>query len=108
MRNVITNIATPISQDNDNWYMIELNKEKIAAQKANAIRECSLNGLTMIPKNTKNAKNATLNFKNKVRDPINPNDIKMSDDNKIPIVKNEIFLRLASGFSLKTPIELSI
>ena len=108
MRNVITNIATPISQDNDNWYMIELNKEKIAAQKANAISECFLNGFTIIPKNITNDNNATLNLKNKLREGINPSKIKISEDTNIPIVKNDIFLRFNRCFSLNTPIYTSI
>jgi hypothetical protein len=59
----------------DEKNIIELNKEKIAAQKANAIRECSLNGFTIIPKNITNVNNATLNFKNKLREGINPNNM---------------------------------
>ncbi len=96
-------IVTPISHDNDNWYIIELNKEKIAAQKANAIRECFLNGLIIIPKNNTNVNNATLNFKSRLREEINPNAIYISKDTKIPIVRNEIFLRLTRAFSLNTP-----
>ena len=58
---------TPLSTyDNDTWYRIELNKEKNANQKTKAVKECSLNGLMIIPKNTTNINRATLPFKKKL------------------------------------------